>query len=250
MALKIYTGSETLTIPTTTYLTGRKLRLYDGSQIVGIPLVDITDTMASGLRIYDGSAVKALLDGNYISLYSLRTGYSSFGAASWVTRVTDNAVSQTDSNFIYSTTSGNWLPSSTYTKTLKINVVGQYTQTGADPNVQCDFKFRVYYQAEVNVQTRIYGHTYTTSRINRTDTFQRVSATSININGSPQSITAGSYYTIQNVTWNPGDNGSGTATLRIYNTNTDYFDVYVYAHEYDEQGDTALIKVDCYCELV
>ena len=53
-------GSSTVTIGGETLDSSHKLRFRKGTTTYGIPLLATTDLDASGLRIYDGSAVKAL----------------------------------------------------------------------------------------------------------------------------------------------------------------------------------------------
>ena len=61
--LRIKTANGIKVIGKDTTLTGNPLRLYDGSQVIAIPLVVTSHLKAiPGLRIYDGAAVKCLVE--------------------------------------------------------------------------------------------------------------------------------------------------------------------------------------------
>lgn len=62
--IRIYDGSSNISIGTQP-LNGHKLRIYDGSNTYGIPLLETSDSLATSLRIYDSSAlINIVTDGS------------------------------------------------------------------------------------------------------------------------------------------------------------------------------------------
>ena len=60
IGFRVRTGAGTVNIGTQTLLSTHKLRIRKGATTYGIPLLATTDPDASGVRIYDGTNVKAL----------------------------------------------------------------------------------------------------------------------------------------------------------------------------------------------
>ena len=58
--LRIYDGAGVVKIGSEVLNSSHKLRMYDGSNIIGIPLVNTTDGVATGVRINDGGLIQAL----------------------------------------------------------------------------------------------------------------------------------------------------------------------------------------------
>lgn len=264
IGLRIFDGTEIVivAIEDTGTLTS-PLRIVKNGTVYGIVLVDPSDTCASNIRIQTRLGIKAFAIYSCSSGYSLNylaRKYSGFGGTPWYALISDNNVigGQDRSNITYSTVQGNWVPTDTSTETLSLNVNGERNQGGSDPRSGFQVKYRVWSNTKVRVQAKTWGETgrparprrnstlVFSARIDRTDTFQRESETSILINGASQPIAAGATYEIQRATWNPGDNGSGYSYLSIVNVDSGYFDVEVVVWEYDEEYDSAHTRIESY----
>ncbi len=60
IGIRLKAGNGTIKIGTLADLTGHSLRIRKGDTTYAIPLVETENPIASGIRIYDGSAIKAL----------------------------------------------------------------------------------------------------------------------------------------------------------------------------------------------
>lgn len=247
IGLKYFDGSKIIEIPVSSEYSDSKLRVAKNGVVYGISLVDPDSVGALPIRIKLGTEIKAIGTG-YYELNYLGRKYSSFGGVPWYDLILNGNLVNTDSDVIYSTTSGNWTPFPASNKELRLNVDGLKNTGGADPRSGFKVMYRVFESFKVSVQSKTWGN-HGQVKLDRTDTFQRQSYTSILINGSPQTIAIGSYYQMQRVDWNPGDNGSGYSWLRVYNRANGYFDVNIEVWEYDEENDSAWVQIDSYIEV-
>jgi len=230
------------------------LRFFDGSRakegsIYGISLVETDSFNALPIRIATNEGVKAIGTLGYYELNYLGRQYSSYGAVDWHDLISNGEVTDTDTYVIYSTSQGNWVPSPTKTEELRLNVVGERNVGGGDP--RCGFKvlYRVYSNLTVSIQSKTWGN-HGDVKLDRLDTFRRVSETSFLVNGSPLIVESGTYYELERFDWNPGDHGNGYSWLRLHNDATSYFDIEVLVWEYDEEHDSAYARIDTYIEPV
>lgn len=247
IGLRFWDGSGVVEIPVDSDYNSYKLRVAKDGVTYGINLVDTDSPGALPIRIKLATGIKAIGTLGYYELSYLGRKYSGFGGVPWHDLILNGSLVDTDSYVIYSTTDGNWTPSPTKTEELRLNVDGTKNTTGADPRSGFKVLYRVYESFKASVQSKTWGN-HGQVRLNRTDTFQRESSTSILINGSPQTIAIGSYYEVQRINWNPGDHGSGYSWLRVYNRTSGYFDVNVEVWEYDEENDSAWVKIDSFIE--
>ncbi len=170
--------------------------------------------------------------------------------------VNNSLVVLTDANFIYSTTQGNWLPVDTYNETLRLNITGERATGDKDANSGVKAVYRIYGNQIVAIKSKTWAQDGggQNLKLNRLDTFERQNASTILINGNPQTIASGETYQIQIVSWKPpGCGGSnyndGKSYVRVTNdVCTDYFDVTVVVREYDEECDSAWVKIESYIE--
>ena len=244
-------SSETIRLAKSLQLTNNPLRYYDGSSIVAIPLVDIGDAKESGARIRTLSETKGLVEYGYYSLWSLIKSYGN-GTNTPHSKITNGQVVATDTDIIYSTSSGNWLPTSAISNSQRLSVYGiNQAGTGKTPVNSTSCTYRIWYDSKVRIQSKTWGNHARVVGLNRTDTFQRGSSTtSILVNGVAVSIAIGSYKEYSRITWNPGDHGSGITYMRVYNKDPEYFEVVIYVYEVDEESDSDWTKIDSYIELV
>jgi len=184
------------------------------------------------------------------SLDYLARKYSSYGDTPWHALVQNSlVVDSNDAYCIYSTIQGNWIPSDTRTENLTLNVDGEKNQGGTEPTSAFQVMYRVWDYTKVVVQTKTWGD-HGQVKLDRVDTFQRESETSILINGVPRSIDIGSGHLIELKTWFPGDQGGGYSYLTLFNVSSTYFDVQQIVWEFDEEYDSAYVKIDSYIGLV
>ncbi len=203
-----------------------------------------------------------LLVGGVSAEYSLNYLARDY-TSGWYDLINNDIVITTDSYVTYSTTQGNWVPSPTITEDLRLNVVGERNVEGSDPTSGFFVKYKVYRDSKVNVKTKTWGDPHVdfmgsgtpawTQYLNRLDTFQRQSDTSILINGVPQTINLGDSYEIQRYDWIPLDCGGsnhndGYTYLSINNVNSNYFEVEQVVWEYDEECDHAHTRLESYIE--
>lgn len=248
IGLRVYNGNETIGISAVPLGTlNSPLRIAKDGNIYGIVLVEPGDINDSGVRIQTGSGIKTLRRLGGYSLDYLARKYSSYGPTSWYTLVENSLVINGDSYCIYSTSQGAWSPSDTNSRTLRLNVDGERNVAGADPLCSFQVKYRIWDHMKVRVQTKTWGN-HGQIKLDRIDTFQRESKTSILINGVPYSINLGGSYEVERKNWNPGDHGNGYSYLYVINVCSTYFDVQQVVYEYDEQYDSAYIKIDSYIE--
>lgn len=248
IGLRVYNGNETIGISAAPLGTlNSPLRIAKDGNIYGIVLVEPGDINDSGVRIQTSSGVKALRRLGGYSLDYLARKYSGFGGTPWYALVENSLVIASDSYCIYSTSQGAWSPSDTNTRILRLNVDGERNVTGKDPQSGFQVRYRIWDHTKVRVQTKTWGN-HGQIKLNRVDTFQRESKTSILINGIPYSISIGGSYQVERKNWNPGDHGSGYSYLNVINVCSTYFDVQQVVWEYDEQFDSAYAKIDSYME--
>ena len=248
IGLRVYNGNETIGISAAPLGTlTSPLRIAKDGNIYGIVLVEPGDINDSGVRIQTSSGIKALRRLGGYSLDYLARKYSGYGGTPWYALVENSLVIASDAYCIYSTSQGAWSPSDTNTRTLRLNVDGERNVTGKDPQSGFQVRYRVWDDTKVRVQTKTWGN-HGQIKLNRVDTFQRESKTSILINGIPYSISIGGSYQVERKNWNPGDHGSGYSYLNVINVCSTYFDVQQVVWEYDEQFDSAYAKIDSYME--
>jgi len=58
--IRVYDGASVVKIGSELLNSTHKLRMYNGSSVVGVPLVNTSEAYASDLRLYDGSIVQSL----------------------------------------------------------------------------------------------------------------------------------------------------------------------------------------------
>ena len=183
-------------------------------------------------------------------VYTLKRQYYYYGLGGYEDLIHAGAVVETDTSLEYWSDEGEWLPSNSIVQSGKLVVAGEKTQGGADPRAAFTVRYRVAKDRKVRIKSYTWGNTSASSKIARTDTYQRASDTSILINDTAQTISEGATYVLASANWNPGDHGSGTSYLKVYNLHPEYFDVELYVYEYDEEYDSAYIKLESWIEEV
>lgn len=234
------------------------LKMYDGTSIINIPLVAEGNSFESGVRIHDGSVDWGIPEYGWYGLRRMQYSSHPEGQGTLYNLI-DNFTLQgiesriygggvlSASSLTYSTSSGDWAPSSSKTKDLTLNVDGTLLAYGArHPVVTLRLHYGIYYDTKVEIKAHAKGMHGSVTAYNLTYTYERKSATVIAVNGVDRTITPGGYYEVAYADWNPADSGDGGGWIRVYNTSADYFEVDVYVYEIDEQNDSSWTWIDTY----
>jgi len=184
---------------------------------------------------------------------------------SWVAAIDKNEVVDTsnlaidytantnsDLSITYSTSEGDWKPVNTRTDDLRLSVSAnnKLYNYGKGPTPMLRVIYRVWGDTAVSVKTHVKadGTGTFSSKIDRTDVFQRKDKTKISVRGDVKTIALESFLDIKTDSWNPADHGYGNAYLRVKNRAENYFDIEIFVQEQDEQSDTSRVWIDSYIE--